>query len=220
MTKNFMNCGVYKITAPSGNCYIGSSRDIKARWHTHKHQLKNGKHRSIIMQRAWDKYGAENFKFEILLVCEKENLLVYEQLLLDALNPKYNICRIAGNSLGVKASEETKKKIGAKIKGRPVSESTREKLRLAHTGKKLSDETKHKLSLAKLGIKRGPHSAETRRRISLGQIGNIRGPKTEDAKNRIRQKMLGIKRSPETIEKMKAAQKRRWLNESFASGIT
>jgi group I intron endonuclease len=67
--------GIYKITnIINGDCYIGSSVNIKERFYRHKKDLKKGKHHSIILQRAYKKYGKENFIFEVLTECDKELL--------------------------------------------------------------------------------------------------------------------------------------------------
>ena len=64
------------------------------------------------MQNAWNKYGSENFKFEVVdVVSNPENLIKYEQLWMDLLKPEYNISKIAKSCLGVKRSEETRKKL-------------------------------------------------------------------------------------------------------------
>ena len=59
--------------------------------------------------------------FTILEVCIPEECIEKEQYYIDLLKPDMNICKVAGNSLGVKRTNETK-----------------EKLRQAHLGKKLS----------------------------------------------------------------------------------
>jgi len=67
--------GVYKISnnlCPEGKYYIGYSCDIHKRWGTHRSTLKTKKHCNILMQRAYDKYGAECFTYEILQECETE----------------------------------------------------------------------------------------------------------------------------------------------------
>jgi group I intron endonuclease len=59
--------GVYKISnAEGGRYYIGYSKDINKRFTKHKSGLKNNKHQNIFMQRAYNKYGLDEFKFEII----------------------------------------------------------------------------------------------------------------------------------------------------------
>jgi predicted GIY-YIG superfamily endonuclease len=91
-------CGVYKITnLVNGKFYIGSSKNIKARWYQHKSQLNDNQHRNIHLQNAWNLYGSQNFQFEIIEKCELEKQFEREQYYLDKLNPfddnGYNIVR-------------------------------------------------------------------------------------------------------------------------------
>ena len=45
---------------------MGSSSNLKVRKHAHFNTLQNGKHGNTHLQRAYNKYGKENFKWEIL----------------------------------------------------------------------------------------------------------------------------------------------------------
>lgn len=77
--------GIYKITNIKNNkIYIGSSKNINRRWNEHKRCLKNNDHHSGHLQNAWNKYGEENFKFEILeIVSNEDELKNIEQKWLD-----------------------------------------------------------------------------------------------------------------------------------------
>ena len=91
-------CGVYKITNTVNNkFYVGSSKDIYNRWYQHRKLLDNGMHGNIHLQNAWDKYGGENFKFEIIEECVPAIQFEREQFYLNTLNPfgdnGYNIVR-------------------------------------------------------------------------------------------------------------------------------
>ncbi len=71
--------GIYTITNIStGRIYIGSSNDILARWKHHKIKLKSSTHDNTYLQNSWNKYGEDNFKFEILEEYIKELLLAME----------------------------------------------------------------------------------------------------------------------------------------------
>lgn len=90
-----MSVGIYRIVnLISGDFYIGSSKDIERRWSEHKRKLNIRKHQNVILQRAWDKYGENNFSFEVVETCSLENLLVLENHYLSK-NPKYNIVKVA-----------------------------------------------------------------------------------------------------------------------------
>lgn len=72
--------GIYKITCISNNkIYIGSAcgnskakskKGFYRRWYDHIKKLKANDHRNKILQNAWNKYGEENFIFEILEFCD------------------------------------------------------------------------------------------------------------------------------------------------------
>lgn len=139
-----MNSGVYKITnLVTKDCYIGSAKSFSKRWLQHKNQLKNGTHHNRYLLRAFNKVGFNNIKFEILFLCSNENLIFYEQRAIDYISPKYNLCKVAGSSYGLKRSVETLKRMSI-----AASRSLTGKKRAPFT-----DEHKHNLSLAKLGKK-------------------------------------------------------------------
>jgi group I intron endonuclease len=83
--------GIYRIKNNiNEKCYYGSSKNIEKRWKTHLNQLINGKHINCILQNAWNKYGKDNFIFEIVEECELENLFETEQKYIDTCGD-YNI---------------------------------------------------------------------------------------------------------------------------------
>lgn len=99
--------GIYKIlNLTSKDIYIGSSVDVFRRFKTHKQKLKNNNHHSIVLQRAWNKYGKDSFQFQIIEYCTKDDLIIREQYYLDKLKPKYNILTKAYSSLNRKIPTE------------------------------------------------------------------------------------------------------------------
>lgn len=83
--------GIYRIKNKiNEKCYYGSSKDIEKRWKTHLNQLRNKKHINSILQNAWNKYGEDNFIFEIVEECELEILFDTEQKYIDTCGD-YNI---------------------------------------------------------------------------------------------------------------------------------
>jgi group I intron endonuclease len=172
---------IYKITnRENSDCYIGSSTNYYRRKKRHMFQLENNNHHSIILQRAWIKYGKDCFDFKIINkfpYFNKEDILNIEQYYINRNNSKYNICKIAGSQLGSKRSDEFKRKCSERMKGktawnkglklpkhskelsrkrskslqgRVLSEKTKQKISNANKGKSLSDEHKSKLSIAKI----------------------------------------------------------------------
>lgn len=118
-----MKTGIYSITNKiTDKRYIGSAVNIDIRWSKHKLDLKNDKHHSLKLQRAWKKYGESAFEFEILYECDKSELLFCEQNWIDfyGVDNLYNIYPIAGSPLGIKRSDETKRKCQIAKNGYPV----------------------------------------------------------------------------------------------------
>ena len=98
-----MICGIYKITCKINNrIYIGSSKNIMQRWKEHKQKLNKNIHDNMFLQRDWNRYGEDNFIFEILEECEFGTQFVAEQKYLNELKPffkdgtGYNIKRDTG----------------------------------------------------------------------------------------------------------------------------
>lgn len=156
-----MNSGIYQIVnIINGEKYIGSAVNIKKRWNQHLSQLRKGTHGNKYLQRAYDKYGEDAFKFSVLeTILFSDCLIDLEQKYIDKLNPEYNLCPTAGSPLGVKRSEETKKKISENSKGNKNN-----------LGKHFSEETKLKMSKAKKD-KHYPKVSEARK----GKPSNTKG---------------------------------------------
>ena len=93
--------GVYQIiNLINDKRYIGSSKNIYKRWNVHKDILNKNNHINIHLQNAWNKYGEENFKFEIIEEISEDFLKFREQFYLDCYNYEntfnkllYNIAR-------------------------------------------------------------------------------------------------------------------------------
>lgn len=102
--------------------YIGSSYNIKNRLYCHFFKLKNNKHPNIHLQRSYNKHDKSVWSIGIIEFCEKEKCIEREQYYLDLYKSfkdtiGYNICITAKSNLGLKASEETKKKMSESSKG-------------------------------------------------------------------------------------------------------
>ena len=126
--------GIYQIRNTVDNKrYIGSAVNFKIRWQRHRRDLRRGRHHSILLQRAWDKYSEKKFVFEILENTKNslKHLIKSEQHHFDIHNPEYNICKTAGQ-----CSEETKLKIGKANTGHKHTAETKEKMSIAKKGKR------------------------------------------------------------------------------------
>ena len=84
-------CAVYKITNTiTGDFYIGSSKNIKNRLAAHKCKSTWKIHPNNQLYLDMQKYGIDNFIFEILEEVEEEKLKETEQQFIELLNPTYN----------------------------------------------------------------------------------------------------------------------------------
>lgn len=127
--------GIYQIrNLVNGKVYVGSAVNFGSRWQLHRSLLARGKHHSVLLQRSWDKHGPEKFVFEIIemTILVKENLLLAEQKWIDRLRAAdpmfgYNVCTVAGSTLGIKATPEAKAKMSEKRKGKKRSPESVEK---------------------------------------------------------------------------------------------
>ena len=61
-----MVSGIYRIVYNNKIVYVGSSNDVKKRWGQHKRNLKEKKHHNYLLQRVYDKYGFDVFKFDLI----------------------------------------------------------------------------------------------------------------------------------------------------------
>lgn len=96
------NSGIYKITnLITGDFYIGSSISLKQRKGAHFTALKHNKHYNDYLQNTVNKYGLENFRFEVIdyfkfpinydKKLQSEHLVSRELFYIHTLNPIYNL---------------------------------------------------------------------------------------------------------------------------------
>ena len=129
--------GIYAITGPNDKVYIGSSINVHKRWTIHKNQLRNNKHHSAHLQRAWNKYGEDAFEFSMLeYITDKTLLINREQFYLDTIisEKRYNISPTAGSSLGIKRTADFKQKVSQRRKGSKHTNESRALMRISQKG--------------------------------------------------------------------------------------
>lgn len=179
-------CGIYGIQNKlTGKWYVGQSQHIEKRFATHRKNLAMGTHQNQHLQKAFDKYGQENFEFQILEVCDVKLLNDLEVEWIKKKDSKengYNLTLGGDGVRGYKFSDEVKAIISRNLTGRPVLKRQREKMHIANVGannpmygRKHTEETKKKMSEAHKGEKcylyRKHRTEEVREAISKAKKG-------------------------------------------------
>lgn len=188
---------IYKIRNIVNNkCYVGSAVNYRKRKNKHISELERGIHHCEHLQRAWIKYGRDQFVFEIIEKVElKSRLILREQYWIDFYSFKniYNSCPVAYSRLGYVMPEEIKRKISKANKGHKLSEETKKKISDANKGRKHSEQSKKKMSESRKGRKAWNKGLETPENIKNKISNSLRGRTSP---------MKGRKHSKETIQKM------------------
>ena len=213
-TKGEIRCGIYMImNLVNKKRYIGRSNDIDGRQNDHKRDLRNNKHgmklkngvwkgRLDHLQYSYNKYGIENFIYEDIELCEEDKLNereIYYIAYYKSNDFRYGYNKTNGGD-GVTMTDEIKKKISERNKGRKHSEKSKKQMSIAKIGKsppnkgipcrkdtkqKISKKTKGRIAWNK-GI---PFNEETRLRISEGHMGQIAWNKGIPFNKDVRKKM-------------------------------
>jgi group I intron endonuclease len=110
------------------------------------------------LQNAYNLYGPNNFKWEILEICKIDQLLIVEQYWMDKTqcydrNIGFNNCLKADRPLGYKHTDQNKKLMSKLKKGKKLRPETVYKISQANRGKKRTKEQKEKMSKSKIGNK-------------------------------------------------------------------
>ena len=164
------NYCVYKHTFPNGKIYIGiSGSNLKKRWGN-----GSGYAKQSLVYNAIKKYGWNNIKHEILevgldkITAENKEIEYIKLFKSNNRGCGYNISN-GGNSNG-KQTEETKRKISQKLKGRTFTDETREKFSKSAKIKVFSPEHRKHIGDVNRGEKSkwyGTHlTAEQKERLS------------------------------------------------------
>lgn len=147
--------GIYKIeNLVNGKVYIGQSINVANRWRVHRYDLRNNRRVGSHLQNAWNKYGEENFKFEIIEECSSTELNEREIYWIEYYK-NTGVYNLTDGGEGIKNP----------------SVETRYKMRMAKLGKPLSDITKKRISASNKGKIGHIQSQETRFKLSISHKG-------------------------------------------------
>jgi group I intron endonuclease len=157
-----LKSGIYKITNPKGEVYIGCSINIHTRWLNYKNNNKTTKQPKL--NKSFETYGFENHIFEIIE--NIDDLLSYrEKYWIEFYNSYQNGLNSNSGGGGVDAHNENTKKL--------ISEKGKlnvGKRKNSHwKGKKRSKENCLNISKSKKGI---PNSLNAKPIIQYDMMGN------------------------------------------------
>lgn len=171
-------CGIYSIeNVVNHKKYIGQSINIKSRWCKHKVDLNNGSHDNDYLQKSWNKYGENNFEFEILEECSKEELNEKERYYIDlynTMNRDYGYNLKSGGQDKNYVTEYVKNKISESNKKYYEEHPEVKKRRSINAYEQWSNpEIKAKIIGKNNGMYGKTHSDEARKKISEAQKGHV-----------------------------------------------
>jgi group I intron endonuclease len=208
---------VYQIlNTVNGESYIGSTAFPATRKREHLNSLKGNRHQNKRLQQAWNVYGEDAFRFQVLETVDtfdRDQLVAREQYYLDVLKPEYNLSPNAANK-GRTLPETVKQKISATKKEAGI-------VTLGFTGRNHSKETRQKMSESRTGSGNNmygkTHSEEARKKISKAHKGK---KLSEDHKAAFSLTWKGKKFSEEHKRKISEALKGRVFSEEHKKNIS
>jgi group I intron endonuclease len=165
---------LYKLTFPNGKSYIGITKhSIEHRIKIHIRASRSG--RKLAIYNAIRKYGEDSFKVQVLAMDNPDNLPMLEISAIKRYGTfgvgGYNLTAGGEGTLGrsFTVSEETKQKISiSRIGKRPDyqhSDETKRKISERNKGKVISEESKAKMSAA-------AKNRQARNRLEKGNIAS------------------------------------------------
>ncbi len=196
-------CGIYRAWFSGSKIvkftnfpkvYIGQAGIFKNRKRGHTCALNNQRHFNMHLQRAFNKYGKDNFNIELIEEClesELDDREVHYVALYKSNQSEYGYNLNSGGNRPV-MHDEVKERISKAHMGKIVKQSTRDKLRDINLGKKLSEEQKERQRQYMLERSKGltdedrmflsksasyKRTEETKKKMSLASTGNV--PSTE-----------------------------------------
>jgi len=190
----------------NGKIYVGQTKHPERRELEHLISAKEGVEGRLYW--AIRKHGEENFLFEVIENCEDDITNQREEFWITHFDSFENGYNSTTGGDHYKLSDEAKKKIGDRFRGKHLSEEHKQKLREANKGKipPCYEETRRKRSESMKGKNTGPKSEEHRKKLSEAHCGK---KLSDEHKEKLRNKPV----SEETRQKISEAGKGRIVSE-------
>lgn len=180
---------IYKLTSPSGRCYIGQTIHLDRRIKSYRRLNCKEQHK---LYNAIIKYGFDNMKLDVLFQYNstdrsKLNILLdaMEKFCIKKYDSVYSGYNIRFGGTGGKCteetlekmrfaqsnrSEETRRKMSDRLKGKRLPEIAYERSRASNTGRKMSQELKDKIRKWSVGHTVTEEHRETLRIMMTNRI--------------------------------------------------
>lgn len=138
--------------------YIGQTTNFRKRLIYHRHSLQKNKHCSLYLQRAFNKYGINSFKVEILEKSNTENLFNKEVYWIEKMdssnrNKGYNYLIKSSSPWYGPRSEQHKLNLRKALKGRVVSEEVKNMLKTMNIGRFVDGKSVNSRSIIQYDLK-------------------------------------------------------------------
>lgn len=153
----------------NGMRYIGCSKNVKKRLINHKSTLRNNKHKNSYLQKAYNKYGEENFEYNILFKLDnEEDMYEKEKYLISENKDLYNLAEGGlGGDTFTNRSEESKVITRERLsKASKLSNEKNKSLHSENTTKLWQDDEYRKKVLE--GVRANSKKPEYREKLSKG----------------------------------------------------
>lgn len=167
--------GIYKVTSPTGEVYIGQSINIERRWMNYTDESR--------IEQSIKKHGRKNHEFKVLhelpIDVTQDIMDAYEKLYIESYRDIGAVLmNITDGGKSAKLAESTRLLISQKLKGRKLESITIErrmafykKNRHPNFGKKISLEERENLSKAHIGVQAG--EKHPRRKLDNAIVSSI-----------------------------------------------
>ena len=189
---------IYRIINRINNKqYIGLTRqlDITHRWQGHINESSG----CTLMKQAFKKYGVDNFKFEIIIICFNEDVFKYEKEYIQKFNT------IMPNGYNMTAGGEP----GGNFEGKKHTEATKQAISLA--SKKWIENLENRNKVSE-GVKKGlANSEKWKKAKEEGRVGTHKynkQPKSGEVKQKISESLKRFFDDTENLIKSKEKKSR------------
>lgn len=171
--------GIYLITNPLGQIYIGLSEDIEKRWEMYYYacNIKPQK----LLHRSIKKFGRDNHKLEVLEICIPDRNILAEREIFWIKNK--NSYYYNNKEFGLNLTEGGN---APNKQNKPHSKEHNEKIGLGNKGKKHSLETRDKIKKSLLGKKQSKETIEKRILSITGKVSKLKNRKRPNISQKLK----------------------------------